>query len=97
MRMELKDTAELMMSEDYKKRFVAEYAQTKIRYEKLKDYANRIEAAYIAGGLGLTNVEHPKHDCPLDTLRNQQRIMGELLGIMELRAIIEHIDLSEVN
>ena len=34
--MELKETIELMCSENYKERFVAEYHQVKIRYEKLK-------------------------------------------------------------
>ena len=33
--MELKDTVEMMGSEDYKERFKAEYCQVKIRYEKL--------------------------------------------------------------
>ena len=32
--MELKDTIELMSSADWKDRFIAEYLQTKIRYEK---------------------------------------------------------------
>jgi hypothetical protein len=34
--MELKETVELMNSENYKERFIAEYHQVKIRYEKLK-------------------------------------------------------------
>lgn len=34
--MELKDTAILMVSSDYKERFKAEYYQLKIRLEKLK-------------------------------------------------------------
>ena len=34
--MELKDTVELMTSNEYKERFIAEYCQVKIRYEKLK-------------------------------------------------------------
>ena len=34
--MELKDTVEMMSSEDYKERFKAEYYQVKIRYGKLK-------------------------------------------------------------
>lgn len=34
--MELKDTVEMMISEDYKERFNAEYCQTKIRYGKPK-------------------------------------------------------------
>ena len=33
--MELKETVDLMNSEDYKERFKAEYLQTKIRYNKL--------------------------------------------------------------
>ena len=35
---ELKETTKLMTSTDYKERFVAEYWQTKIRYEKLKAF-----------------------------------------------------------
>ena len=34
--MDLKDTIELMQSEDYKERFKAEYYQVKIRLEKLE-------------------------------------------------------------
>jgi hypothetical protein len=34
--MELADTAEMMMSEDYKERFRAEYGQVAIRHQKLK-------------------------------------------------------------
>ena len=33
--MELKDTARMMNSEDYKERFKAEYYQNVIRYQKL--------------------------------------------------------------
>ena len=83
----LEDTSVLMTSDDYKNRFIAEYAQAKIRYEKLKNFCNRIEAAQI------TRTEAPKHDCPLDLLREQQRIMGQYLHIMEIRAIIEEVDL----
>ena len=38
---ELKDTVDGMLSTDYKERFVAEYQQTKIRYEKLKAWKRR--------------------------------------------------------
>ena len=76
-----------MMSEDYKERFKAEYTQTKIRYEKLKDFCNRIEAAQM------TCNEPTKHDCPLGLLRDQQRAMGEYLHILEIRAIIEGVEL----
>ena len=35
----------------------------------------------------------PKHDCELELLREQQRFMGEYLHMLEIRAVIEHIDL----
>ena len=35
--MELRDTVDMMNSEDYKERFKAEYYQTVIRYGKLKN------------------------------------------------------------
>lgn len=87
--MELHNTIKLMTSEDYKERFIAEYLQTKIRYEKLKDFCNRIEAAIIDG------TEEPKHDCPLYLLQEQQAAMGEYLHILEIRAVIEKIKLEE--
>ena len=89
--MELKDTEKLMESIDYKDRFKAEYYQTKIRYEKLKKYANKIEVEYITG----KNITGKKveHDCPLDMLREQQRCMGQYLHVLELRAEIEGVEL----
>ena len=90
-KLELKDTIGLMTSSDYKQRFIAEYWQTKIRYEKLKDFCNKIELA------NLDIMDEPKHDVPYNILREQQRIMGEYLHILELRAIIENIDLYEKN
>ena len=91
--MEFKDTIEMMMSEDYKERFKAEYYQTKIRYERLKKFNTKIEAARMTEyGLGKKCIM-PKHDCPEDLLRDQQRMMGEYLHILEVRAVIEGIDL----
>ena len=87
--MDLKDTVDLMLSADYKERFIAEYLQTKERYERLKHFCNKIEASYTE------LVEEPKHDCPHSLLREQQRIMGEYLHILEVRAIIEGIDLTK--
>lgn len=86
--MELKDTFELMTSADYKERFKAEYLQTKIRYEKLKNFCNKIEASIIS-----VNVPEPIHDCPLELLRKQQNLMGQYLGVLELRAVIEGVEL----
>ena len=83
--MELKETVELMDSEDYKERFVAEYHQVKIRYEKLKNFCNKIEVETMLGK------EVTKHDCPLELLREQQKYMGLYLSILEKRALIENI------
>ena len=91
----LRDTMELMNSSDYKDRFCAEYAQTKIRYEKLKAYNNKIEAAQITQGPFVKNkIEEPPHDCPAVMLRDQQSIMESYLHILEVRAEIEGIDLD---
>ena len=83
--MELKETVELMNSKDYKERFVAEYHQVKIRYEKLKNFCNKIEVETMLGK------EVTKHDCPLELLREQQKYMGLYLSILEKRALIENI------
>lgn len=77
--MELKETVELMNSEDYKERFVAEYRQVKIRYEKLKNFCNKIEVETMLGK------EVTKHDCPLELY------MGLYLSVLEKRALIENI------
>lgn len=86
--MELRETVELMNSADYKERFKAEYYQTKIRYKKLKEYNNKIEAAMTDYRLNM-----PKHDCPDWMLKNQQQVMGEYLHLLEVRAVIENIEL----
>lgn len=83
----LSETVALMNSDSYKNRLVGEYHQTKIRYEKLKDFCTRIEAAQITG------TEAPKHDSPLDLLREQQNVMGRYLHILEVRAFIEGVEL----
>ena len=86
----LSDTASMMSSEDYKVRFYAEYWQTKIRYEKLRNFCNKIEA----GQMCAPGVDEPEHDCPLSMLREQQAAMGEYLHVLELRAIIEKVGLD---
>lgn len=98
--MELRDTVEMMNSGDYKERFKAEYHQTKIRYERLKNFNTKIEAAHRATSCGYPvvnpperKIQEPKHDCPFDLLREQQHTMGQYLHLLELRAEIEHIEL----
>ena len=91
--MELKDTVQMMCSEDYKERFKAEYYQTKIRYEKLKALNNKIEASERTM-FTLSHVREPKHDCPSQLLREQQNLMEQYLHILEVRAVIEGIELN---
>ena len=90
--MEFKDTIEMMTSEDYKERFKAEYYQTKIRYERLKSFNTKIEAAIVTE-CERNKLPMPLHACPNELLREQQRKMGEYLHILELRAVIEDIEL----
>lgn len=90
--MEFNDTVEQMQSADYKERFKAEYWQTKIRYERLKAFNNKIKAAESTK-LMSNPVEMPEHDCPYDMLMRQQSVMGEYLHILEVRAIIEGVEL----
>jgi hypothetical protein len=85
--MELKETIELMCSENYKERFIAEYHQVKIRYEKLKNFCNKIEVEEMLGK------EVTKHDCPLELLMEQQKHMGLYLSVLEKRALIENVEL----
>lgn len=99
----LNETVAMMNSADYKERFKAEYHQTKIRHEKLKVFNNKIEAAnmtgqicYPCGNEAPKKVEMPKHDCPDYLLKEQERVMGEYLRILEVRAVIEGIDLEDV-
>lgn len=82
--MELKDTIELMTSADYKKRFRAEYEQTRIRYEKLGEMLRK----YRQGQLDF------KPACPYNLLKEQHEIMAKYLIVLEVRAGIEEIDLS---
>ena len=91
--MDLSDTVGAMCSDDYKARFMAEYYQTKIRYEKLKKFNTKIEAARNTQYCSPKEVEMPKHDCPDELLREQQSVMGSYLHLLELRAEIEGIDL----
>ena len=80
----LNDTITPMISEDYKARFVAEYWQTKMRYNKLH---NTI-VSYTAGTLKF------KPNCPLELLEEQAANMGKYLFNLEVRAQLEGINLG---
>lgn len=81
--MDMRDTVEMMNSEDYKQRFKAEYYQTKIRYEKL----HQMCVKYEAGTLDFTPT------CSLGLLKAQKAAMGQYLYCLEIRAEIEGIKL----
>lgn len=80
--MELKDTIERMTSEDYKERFIAEYLQTKIRYNKLHKTLVKYDAKVL--DFELKNI---------DLLREQAAAMLRYLYILETRAEIEKINI----
>jgi len=80
---DLIDTVELMLSNDYKERFISEYYQTEIRYNKLHEMIVRYEANTL-------NFE-PK--CSIDILKKQASYMGDYLYMLEVRAEIEGIEL----
>lgn len=81
--MELKDTIELMNSDDYKDRFKAEYYQVKIRYDKLRKMLVKYEARTLDFELS----------CPPEILEKQACYMGNYLRTLEVRAEIEKIEL----
>ena len=93
--MDLKDTAPLMQSEDYRERFVAEYWQTRIRYDKLRKFNRRIEAAVrTMHSDPSVKVDMPTHACPDILLLDQEETMLRYLNLLEQRAVIERIDLN---
>lgn len=82
--MELKDTVDLMNSDDYKERFKAEYLQTKIRYDKLCDMLIKLDA-------GTLNFEPT---CSRIVLFKQKRAMDDYLNALKIRAEVEGITLE---
>ena len=93
----LQETGTLMLSKDYKERFKAEYWQTKFRYEKLKKLNTKIEAGDLSSKVfedGSCKYLDFKLVAPKEMLRRQQSVMEEYLHILELRAVVEGIDLD---
>lgn len=85
----LEDTKDFMTSSDYRERFIAEYQQLKIRAEKLRKYICKIDAVEKFSA----SISAP-HDCSKYLLKCQYDAMMEYLGILEIRAIIENIELE---
>lgn len=78
------DTVLMMLSDDYKKRFVAEYWQLRLRWEKLHKMNVKLEA----------NTLPFNPECDKYVLSNQEGVMYEYMKILEIRAEIEGIDLG---
>jgi len=82
--LELKDTIEDMLSDDYKERFIAEYNQVKIRLRKLED----IISLHCKKELNFTL------STPIDMLVRQKLFMFRYMKILEERARYEDINLD---
>lgn len=83
--MELKDTIDLMNSKDYKERFIAEYLQVKIRYNKLLNMLMKWDKGELEF----------KPDVPRMFYNKQIVSMNDYIKILEERAKIENIDLTQ--
>ena len=77
----LERTAELILSGDYRERFAAEWAQVKIRLERLC----RMLDDYRDGKLDF------EPTCPITLLREQALVMQEYVDILDKRAALEGI------
>lgn len=83
-KMELAETAAMMTSADYKERFLAEYHQLLTRYVKLVNMVS----AWDKGELNFTPT------CPRATYDFQIRTMKDYLGLLEIRAKMEGVELN---
>lgn len=90
--MKIEQTVKMMFDKDYRERMKAEYWQVKCRYEKLKKMNTHLEAERLCGKFPLGEIK--VDGTPWDVLRDQQRIMGEYLHVLELRAELEGVDLE---
>ena len=82
-KMQLKDTVELMNSEDFKERFKAEYYQLSIRLYSLTSMLYKWK----------NNMIDFEPKCSKETLENQIIFMQGYIDILRLRAKVEGIDL----
>jgi hypothetical protein len=81
----LKDTVNLMLGNDFKDRFRAEYYQLKIRMNSLETMLDKL----TKGELDF------KPKCPIGLLQQQLDTMRQYFGILQIRASIEDIDLGD--
>lgn len=79
----LNDTVDMMLSDNYKERFKAEYYQLKIRYNKLSEMIEKWDAEKL----------NFKPTCPRSTYNFQLDAMREYLDILKTRGKMEGIEL----
>ena len=82
--MNLNETVEMMNSADYKDRFTAEYYQLKIRFSGLL----KMLSAWDNDKLTF------EPTCPRSTYELQVRAMRDYMTLLEMRAVMEHIELD---
>lgn len=85
---DLSQTVDLMLSEDYKERFIAEYAQITIRVKRLERVLTRIADKSAPDCFEPT--------CDIEILETQLKYMNAYRGSLIFRAALEEIDLPEV-
>ena len=91
----LKDTVELMNSEDWKERLKAEYFQTKIRWNKLRLYYSEIKDKQASAPPDFHYTEEASlQRTEIDVIERQIDAMDEYLLMLEMRAGIHGIDLE---
>ena len=83
--MDLRDTIELMESEDYKDRFKAEFYQLKIRYTKLINLLDKWD----------NNELDFEPSCPRGVYDEQVDAMAKYLDVLADRAEMEGIELED--
>lgn len=81
----MNDAVKMVLSEDYKERFIAEYVETKIRYERL----HNIIIKWCAGKADFVT--------DIELLEEQAKYMGNYLKTLEIRAVKEDIELPSVD
>lgn len=79
----MKETSEMMLSADYKERFIAEYWQAVNRYKSLR----KLLYKWDNGDLNFSPT------CPRSTYNMQMRAMTDYIAILESRAVMEGIEL----
>ena len=84
---DLSSTNKLMVSEDYKERFLAEYIQLETRYESLMNIIWKYDHGEKLGF---------ELDTPIHLLKKQAKAMYEYISALNERARFEDINISSL-